>query len=207
MSVFVSRNMDKATREIIKKYTPMWTVKETFEYEQKHGEPRFDVKYAHENDEKTIWGDRKMEFPNSTLRELWNNTYDYLDDHYEMWIKDTPLLEHDPPTIMDDHVRYALSMTVEDMTEDESALKFRMVNGYLIIASDDEANINDTKEFYEEFYHLIFGFNFHGDHLNHIPEVETESEDYFEKTHDEFDKRMKEKLGDRYISGNKEKSN
>ena len=144
-----------------------------------------------------------MEFPNSTLRELWHNTFDSINDHYEMWIKDVPFLEHDSPTITDDHVRFALSMTVEDLREVELALKFRMVNGYLVIVGDYHSNVTKTKKFYEEFYHLIFGINF-GDPIN-IPEDEEEAEKYIEKALDEFDKRMKEKLGDRYISGNKEK--
>lgn len=197
--------MDVATRQIIAKYSPMWTVKETFDYEQKHGEPLFDVKYAHGDDEKTVWGDRKMKYPNSTLRELWNNTYDCLDSHYEMWIKDVSKHENDQPSITDDHVRYALSMTVEDMFEDEWALKFRMVNGCLVIGVDSNADFKATKEFYEEFYHLIHGFDFAGDHLDDVPEDEDESNQYFIKLQDDFDQKMKAKLGDRYIPANKEK--
>ncbi len=195
--------MDETTRDLIKKYSPMWTVKETYEYEQKHSEPQFDVKYAHEHDKKTVWGDKKMEFTNSTLRELWNNTYDCIYEHYEMWIKDVSVFENDPPSITDDHVRYAMSMTVENMTEDELPLKFRVVNGYLVIVGDYHSGLTETKEFYEEFYHLVFGFNF--DVPSNIPEDEEEAEVFIGKVHDEFNKRMKEKLGDRYISGNKEK--
>jgi len=197
--------MDRTTREIIDKFSPMWTVKETYECEQKNGEPHFDVKYVHEDDKKTIWGDRKMEYPNSTLRELWNNSYDCLYDHYEIWIKDVPLLENDPPSITDDHVRYAMSMTVEDMTEDELALKFRMVNGYFVMVGDYHSDFKSTKEFYEKFYHLIFGFNFVDSDVDKIPEDEADSEEYLEKVQNEFDNRMKEKLGDRYLYGNKEK--
>ena len=165
----------------------MWTVKETYEYEQKHSEPQFDVKYAHEHDKKTVWGDKKMEFTNSTLRELWNNTYDCIYEHYEMWIKDVSVFENDPPSITDDHVRYAMSMTVENMTEDELPLKFRVVNGYLVIVGDYHSGLTETKEFYEEFYHLVFGFNF--DVPSNIPEdeEEDESEDVDDEEEDDDD--------------------
>mgnify|MGYP003341402932 FL=1 len=197
--------MDKLTKSIIKKYSPMWTVKETYEYEQKYGEPHFDVKYVHEQDEKTIWGNKKLEFSNMTLRELWNNTYDNLYGRYEMWIKDVPIFENDPPSITDDHIRYALSMTVEDMVEDEQELKFRQSGGWLVIACVHTNNLKQAKKFYEEFYHFIVGFGFKGNLLNNLPESESESDEYLEKLSDEFYKKMKRKLGDRYIPGNKEK--
>ena len=58
-------------------------------------------------------------------------------------------------------------------------------------------------EFFKEFftiYHVCIWVNFNTD--TGIPEDETEAEIYLTRLQEEFDDRMKEKLGDAYLPGN-----
>lgn len=197
---------DERTQIIIDKFQPMWTCKECFDYQQKF-QPKFDVKYVQEDNYKTVWGDAEMEFLDSTLDELRNNTYDCLSEGYEMWIKENPKFENDLPSISEDNIRYALSNVVENMTEDEIALKFRLVNNHLIISLDPDADLKMAKSFYEQFYHLIYGWDYvDNDSLSKIPNDESKAEEYFDLNQKKFDEKMIEKLGDRYVPGNKEKN-
>ena len=181
-------------------------MKEVHDFEERDEQPRFDVKYVNKGaNEITIWGDAEMIFPDSTLRELTNNTYDYLSEDYEMWIKDPQLFDDESPKISDEFIPYIMALTVHNMSEDELPLSFRIVNGCFVIGRDNDSGFKDAKEFYEKFYHLIFGFNYGDSDAELIPEGELEAEEYIEQKHREFDEKMKSKLGDRYLPGNKSK--
>ena len=54
--------------------------------------------------------------------------------------------------------------------------------------------------FFEEFYHLATGFNYEID--TGIPKDETEAEIYLSRLQEEFDEKMKIKLGEKYLPGN-----
>lgn len=176
-------------------------MKEVHEFE-KDEQPHFDIRYVNiGTNEKTVWGGSEMFFPDSTLSELANNTFDYLMDSYEMWIKD-PQLYDDKPTLSEKFIPYIMALTVDNMVEEEMPLSFKIVNDCFVISGDKDATFKQTKQFFEKFYHLIFGFNYADSDANLIPEDEIESEQYIDQKIVEFDKKMKNMLGDKYISGN-----
>jgi hypothetical protein len=86
------------------------------------------------------------------------------------------------------------------MIEEEVCLNIKRDNGCLSVSIDRDADVIDCKEFFEEFYHLATGFNYDTD--TGIPDDETEAEMYLTRLQEEFDEKMKEKLGDRYLPGN-----
>ena len=57
-----------------------------------------------------------------------------------------------------------------------------------------------VKNFLRNFYHLATGFNYDTD--TGIPDDETEAEMYLNRLQEEFDEKMKSKLGDNYLPGN-----
>ena len=91
------------TLEFIDSHPPL-TLKELEDLELEKGFPKFDVFFKHEDDQKTMWGSSKMEWTNTTLRSLANNIYDYVYDRYEVWIRETPLLENDPSRISEKYL-------------------------------------------------------------------------------------------------------
>ena len=62
--------------------------------------------------------------------------------------------------------------------------------------------MNQCKKFYEKFYHLIDGYDWVEYDGSSVPDDEDEAMQYLEKIQEEFDLKMKSKLGDRYINGN-----
>ena len=53
---------------------------------------------------------------------------------------------------------------------------------------------------------MIYGWNYvDNDSLSKIPNDESKAEEYFDLNQKKFDEKMIEKLGDRYVPGNKEK--
>ena len=86
------------------------------------------------------------------------------------------------------------------MIEEEICLNFRIENNCLVVSVDGEADVIDCKEFFEEFYHLATGFNYDTD--TGIPEDETEAEMYLTRLQEDFDEKIKNKLGDVYLPGN-----
>ena len=93
-----------------------------------------------------------------------------------------------------------MAVIVDTMIDEEICLKFREEQDCLVISIDTQADVIDCKEFFEEFYHLATGFNF--DINTGIPEDETEAEIYLTRLQEEFDEKMKTKLGDLYLPGN-----
>ncbi|WP_316505087.1 hypothetical protein [Nitrosopumilus sp.] len=86
------------------------------------------------------------------------------------------------------------------MIDEEICLNFKIENDCMAMSIDAEADIIDCKEFFEEFYHLATGFNYDID--TGIPSDEIEAEMYLERLQEEFDEKMKSKLGDSYLPGN-----
>jgi hypothetical protein len=93
-----------------------------------------------------------------------------------------------------------MAVIVDTMIEEEVCLNFRIENNCLVATIDTKTDVIDCKEFFEEFYHLATGFNYDID--TGIPDDETEAEIYLTRLQEEFDEKMKNKLGDKYLPGN-----
>ncbi|MCV0430142.1 hypothetical protein [Nitrosopumilus sp.] len=185
--------MDQATRNIISEYSPMWTNKEIWEFEQLNENLTFDAVYAEKNKFES-WKS-KSSFPDSDIRDMIVRTFDNFLNGNELWIANK-----DEGKLDKKYVAYLMSVMADVMIEEEICLNFRIENDCLVSVIDEKADVIDCKEFFEEFYHLATGFNFDVD--TGIPDDETEAEIYLTRLQEEFDEKMKRKLGDKYMSGN-----
>ncbi len=179
----------------MEKFSPMWTNKQVWEFEQTNENLRFDVLYAEPEKYSTKSWDSKLAYPDSDIRELTVKTFDYFLDEHELWIanKGQGRLE-------EQYTVYLMAVLVDTMIDEEVCLNFRIENNFLIMSVDSKADVIDCKEFFEEFYHLATGFNYDID--TGIPDDETEAEIYLTRLQEEFDEKMKNKLGDKYLHGN-----
>jgi len=189
--------LDQLTEILIEKYSPMWTNKQIWEYEQIHEEIKFDMLYVEPGNKDEISWKSKLTHINSDIREIIVNTFDYLADGYELWITNFKNNQRKLDTSL---IPYIMAVLVDTMIDEEICLKFREENNCLVVSVDSQTDVIDCKEFFEEFYHLATGFNY--DANIGIPEDETEAEMYLTRLQEEFDEKMKEKLGDRYLPGN-----
>jgi len=187
--------LDQGTRKIIEEFSPMWTNKQVWEYEQINENLRFDAVYVEpKNFEAESWKS-KLAYPDSDIRDVTVRTFDYLVDGNELWIanKGQGRLE-------EKYVPYLVAVMADIMIEEEICLNFRIDNSCLVVSIDTKADVIDCKEFFEEFYHLATGFNYDTD--TGIPDDETEAEMYLTRLQEEFDEKMKNRLGDKYLPGN-----
>jgi len=173
----------------------MWTNKQVWEFEQLNENLRFDVLYVEPEEYSVESWDSKLAHPDSDIRELTVRTFDYLSDGHELWIgnKGQGKLE-------EQYVPYLMTVLVDTMIDEEVCLNFRIENNFLVMSVDTKTDVIDCKEFFEEFYHLATGFNYDVD--TGIPDDETEAEIYLARLQEEFDEKMKIKLGDKYLPGN-----
>jgi len=185
--------LNLTTRNLIAEFSPMWTNKEIWEFEQINEELTFDAAYA-EPGKFESWKS-KLSYQDSEIRGMIVRTFENFLEGKELWIanKGKGKLEKK-------FVAYLMSVIVDVMIEEEICLNFRMENDCLVTIIDEKADVIDCKEFFEEFYHLATGFNFDID--TGIPEDETEAEIYLTRLQEEFDEEMKNKLGDKYMPGN-----
>ena len=187
--------MNKITRELIEKISPVWTNKQVWEFEQLNENLRFDALYAEpESYEDKSWNS-KLAYPDSDIRDVTVKTFDYLSDGYELWIANKG-----HGSLEEQYVPYLMAAMVDTMIDEEICLNFRTENNFLVISVDTKADVIDCKEFFEEFYHLATGFNYDVD--TGIPDDETEAEIYLTRLQEEFDEKMKLKLGNKYLDGN-----
>ena len=187
--------MDQRTRKLIDESSPMWTNKQIWEFEQIHEDLRFDMTYVKpgEYDEKS-WKS-KLAFTDSEIRDTTVRTFDNLIDGNELWIS-----EKGQNKLDNQHIPYLMAVMADIMIEEEICLNFRVDEGFLVVSIDSNADVIDCKEFFEGFYHLATGFNYDTD--TGIPDDETEAEIYLTRLQEEFDEKMKERLGDKYLPGN-----
>ena len=171
----------------------MWTNREIWEFEQINENLTFDAAYAKHGSFES-WKS-KLSHPDSDIREMMVRTFDDFLDGHELWIA-----EKGEGKLGEKHIAYLMSVMVDVMIEEEICINFRIENNCLVAAIDEKADVIDCKEFFEEFYHLATGFNFDID--TGIPDDETEAEMYLTRLQEEFDEKMKNKLGDKYIPGN-----
>lgn len=185
--------MDQVTKKLIQEYSPMWTNKQIWEFEQINEELTFDTVYAERNNFES-WK-TKLANPDSIIRDVVVRTFDGFFEGYELWISNK-----DHGKLDSKYVAYLMSVMADIMIEEEVCLNFRMDNDCLVVRIDEKADVIDCKEFFAEFYHLATGFNFDTD--TGIPDDETEAEMYLTRLQEEFDERMKNMLGDKYLPGN-----
>ena len=190
----IQKLMDQTTRKLIQEFSPMWTNKQIWEFEQINGEGlTFDMVYAKPNNFES-WKS-KMAHPDSDVRDTIVRTFDDLLDGHELWIADKGQGKTSKK-----YVTYLMSMIADVVVESEVCLNFKIKDECLILRIDADADLIDCKEFFEEFYHLATGFNY--DINIGIPEDSTEAEMYLTRLQEEFDEKMKAKLGEKYMPGN-----
>jgi len=174
----------------------MWTNKQVWEYEQIHEEIKFDIMYVEPNSKEISWKS-KLAHLDSNIRKTLVNTFEYLADGYELWITNS---KDNQRKLDESLIPYLMAVIVDTMIDEEVCLKFREDRNCLVVSVDSHADVIDCKEFFEEFYHLATGFNYNVN--TGVPEDETEAEIYLTRLQEEFDEKMKAKLGDKYLPGN-----
>ena len=187
--------MNQLTKKIISDYSPMWTNKQVWEFDQINPELTFDLIYVEPGkyDEK-LW-ESKSAHLDSEVRDVIVRTFDNLLDDEELWISNKS-----KKSLNKNNVTYLMAVIVDTMIEEEVCLNFRLDRDFLVLSIDRDADVIDCKEFFEEFYHLATGFNYETD--TGIPDDETEAEMYLTRLQEEFDEKMKGFLGDKYLPGN-----
>ena len=187
--------MNQLTKKIINEFSPMWTNKQVWEFDQINPELTFDLIYVEPGkyDEK-LWKSKSAHL-DSEVRDVIVRTFDNLLDDEELWISNKS-----EKSLNKNNVAYLMAVIVDTMIEEEVCLNFRLDRDFLAISIDREADVIDCKEFFEEFYHLATGFNYETD--TGIPDDETEAEMYLTRLQEEFDEKMNGFLGDKYLPGN-----
>ena len=187
--------MNQLTKKIISEFSPMWTNKQVWEFDQINPELTFDLIYVEPGkyDEK-LW-ESKSAHLDSEVRDVIVRTFDNLLDDEELWISNKS-----EKSLNKNNVAYLMAVIVDTMIEEEVCLNFRLDRDFLVLSIDRDADVIDCKEFFEEFYHLATGFNYETD--TGIPDDETEAEMYLTRLQEEFDEKMKGFLGDKYLPGN-----
>ena len=187
--------MNGTTRDLISKFSPMWTNKQIWEFDQLNEELSFDVLYAESGKyDSSLWKSKNAH-PDSYIRDVIVRTFDNLLDNEQLWIANKGEIRLD-----EQHIAYLMAVITDVMIEEEVCLNFRIDEDCLVVSIDRDADVIDCKEFFEEFYHLATGFNYDTD--TGIPEDETEAEMYLTRLQEEFDEKMKSKLGDKYLPAN-----
>ncbi|RMW37283.1 MAG: hypothetical protein EA447_06325 [Nitrosopumilus sp.] len=187
--------MNQTTRELIGRFSPMWTNKQVWEFDQLNEDLRFDVIYVIPQEyNKTLWKS-KSAYSDSEIRDMVVRTFDHMLNGEELWISNV-----NEAKIDEKHIPYLMAVMADVMIEEEICLNFRIENKCFVATIDSDADVIDCKEFFEEFYHLATGFNYDTD--TGIPEDETEAEIYLTRLQEEFDEKMKAVLGEKYLPGN-----
>ena len=187
--------MNGTTRDLISKFSPMWTNKQIWEFDQLNEELSFDVLYAEPGKyDSSLWKSKNAH-PDSYIRDVIVRTFDNLLDNEQLWIANKGEIRLD-----EQHIAYLMAVITDVMIEEEVCLNFRIDEDCLVVSIDRDADVIDCKEFFEEFYHLATGFNY--DTNTGIPDDETEAEMYLTRLQEEFDEKMKSKLGDKYLPAN-----
>jgi len=187
--------LNQNTRKLIEQYSPMWTNKQIWEFDQLNEDLLFDAVYVEYGDFNSDSWKSKSAYLDSDIRDMVVRTFDHMMDGEELWIANPGKRE-----LEDKYIPYLMAVMADIMIEEEICLNFRVENKCLVVSVDGEADVIDCKEFFEEFYHLATGFNYETD--TGIPEDETEAEMYLTRLQEDFDEKMKNKLGDVYLPGN-----
>ena len=187
--------MDQTTSELIQEESPMLTNKEVWEFDQLNEELTFDLLYVEPRKYTTDLWKSKSAYLDSEIRDTIVRTFDHFLDGEELYISNKGQSKLD-----EKYRTYLMAVMADVMLEEEVCLNFRKDNDCLVVSIDSKADVIDCKEFFEEFYHLATGFNYDVD--TGIPDDETEAELYLARLQEEFDEKMKNNLGDKYLPGN-----
>jgi len=187
--------MNQLTKKIINEFSPKWTNKQVWEFDQTNLELTFDLLYVEPGKyDDSLWKSKSSHL-DSDVRDVIVRTFENLLDNDELWISNKGT-----KSLNKNNVAYLMAVIVDTMIEEEICLNFRLEKDCLVLAIDRDADVIDCKEFFEEFYHLATGFNYETD--TGIPDDETEAEMYLTRLQEEFDEKMKNILGDNYLPGN-----
>lgn len=187
--------LNQLTKKIINEFSPMWTNKQVWEFEEINEKLSFDMLYAEPGKyDENLWKSKSTHF-DSDVRDVAVRTFDNLLEGEELWVASKGKKQLDKKFIP-----YLMATIVDTMIEEEVCLNLRHDNDCLVISIDRNADVIDCKEFFEAFYHLATGFNYDTD--TGIPEDQTEAEMYLTRLQEEFDEKMKDMLGDIYLPGN-----
>jgi len=187
--------LNQLTRKTISEFSPMWTNKQVWEFEEINENLTFDMIYVEPGKyDENLWKSKSSHL-DSDVRDITVRTFDNLLDGDELWISSKGTKSLDKK-----HIPYLMALITDTMIEEEVCLNLRIDKNCLVIAIDRDADVIDCKEFFEEFYHLATGFNYDTD--TGIPDDETEAEMYLTRLQEEFDEKMKNILGDKYLPGN-----
>ena len=187
--------LNQLTKKIINEFSPMWTNKQVWEFEEINENLTFDMLYAEPGKyDESLW-ESKSTHLDSDLRDVAVRTFDNFLEGEELWVASKGKKQLDTKFIP-----YLMATIVDTMIEEEVCLNLRHDKNCLVISIDRNADVIDCKEFFEEFYHLATGFNYDTD--TGIPEDQTEAEMYLTRLQEEFDEKMKSMLGDTYLPGN-----
>ena len=187
--------MNQETKKLISEFSPMWTTKQVWEFEQINEDLTFDMIYVEPGKyDENLWKSKSSHL-DSDVRDVIVRTFDNLLEGDELWVssKGTKSLDKKNPP-------YLRAVIADTMIEEEVCLNLKMDRNFLVISIDRDADVIDCKEFFEEFYHLATGFNYDTD--TGIPDDETEAEMYLTRLQEEFDEKMNGFLGDKYLPGN-----
>ena len=187
--------MNQNTKKIINEFSPMWTNKQVWEFEEINENLTFDMLYVKPGEYNENSWKSKSTHLDSDIRDVTVRTFDNLLDNEELWITSKGEKQLD-----EKFIPYLMATIVDTMIEEEVCLNLRIDKNCLVVSIDRNADVIDCKEFFEEFYHLATGFNYDTD--TGIPEDETEAEMYLTRLQEEFDEKMKDQLGDMYLPGN-----
>jgi len=187
--------MEQKTRKLIEEFSPMWTNKQVWEFDQLNENLKFDIVYAKPGNYGVQSWKSKMAFTDSEIRDITVRTFDNLMEGNELRI-----LNKGKDRLDSKYIPYLMAVMTDIMIEEEICLNFKFEDNCFVVSIDSNADVIDCKEFFEEFYHLATGFNYDID--TGIPDDETEAEIYLTRLQEEFDDKMKKRLGDKYLSGN-----
>ena len=187
--------MNEHTRKLIQDYSPMWTNKQIWEFDQINEELRFDLCYVEPKMYTEDLWKSKFAYKDTELRETIVRTFDNLFDGKELYISNVNQMGLNRKIIP-----YLMAVIVDLTIDEEICLNFKLEDNFLVVSIDEKADLIDCKEFFEEFYHLATGFNYN--EYTGIPDDETEAELYLTRLQEEFDEKMKLKLGNNYLPGN-----
>ena len=132
-------SLDQTTRKLIQDYSPMWTNKQIWEFEQLNEELTFDTVYSERNSFES-WN-TKMSNPDGFIRDVVVRTFDYFLDGYELWISNKDQGKLDPK-----YVAYLMSVMADIMIEEEVCLNFRIENDALVVLIDEKAGDQGDQE-------------------------------------------------------------
>lgn len=185
--------LNQITKNTIKEFSPMWTNKQVWEFDQTHEGLTFDLAFVDKNTNEFNWNS-KNPFLDSDIRDTVLKNFGLLEDQKMM------VASKGEGKLKNDYFAYVMAVLTDLMIDEEIPLIYTKQNDCLSVTIDENADVIDCKEFFEEFYHLATGFNYDID--TGIPDDETEAEIYLTRLQEDFDEKMKAVLAEKYLPGN-----